>query len=335
MSICRHYNQESLEGVTEIASERFIKRIIKLGNDSAGDNALHIVAGIDRNYARPMGVLMTSVLLHNEDVAFHIFADAIDDADVERIRRTAEKYGAFCSWYVIDADKFFALPTTRNWTTATYFRFIAGEYFYKKIPRFIYLDSDMLCIGNLHPVFETTMGEKSVAAVIDPGLPSGRLKRIGHTGDGYFNAGFLLIDTARWREDKIFARSMELLHKNPERYEALDQDVLNLTYSNRVLWLNKRYNQENNVMDEYPEETVIIHYTSTPKPWLGWYFCGGINLWHEVSFRSEWRDVPLISEPDTARETRLMSRASFQRGEKWEGLMWYVKYLMKKVQAQT
>lgn len=313
--------------------DEYIKRSVCFGREKPAPGAVHVVFGIDKNYVRPMGVLMTSIWEHNQNIAIHVFSDSVEEEDILRIRVTAEKYGEVCTIHFVDGAPFQSLPTTRTWTKATYFRFIAGEYFYQRIERIIYLDADMLCVGSLRSVYEVDMREKHIAAVKDSGLPPGRLERISHIGDGYFNAGFLLIDTKKWHDGYVFSRAMELLRADPERYEALDQDVLNLIYSNKVLWLGKQYNQENNTEDRYPEDTVIIHYTATPKPWLSWYFCRGENLWAKAAALSEWRDIPVLSVPGTAREIRLLSRASFQRRELAKGIQWYLKYLGSKIQS--
>lgn len=312
-------------------TDRMVRRAVPLGHEKAKDDSVHVVFGIDKNYARPMGVLMTSILECTDRVAFHIFADEIDPADIERIRRTATRYGAMCHWYEVDAAAFASFPTTRTWTMAMYFRFIAAEYLARMLDRVIYLDADMICMGSLRPLYEMDMIKKGVGAATDPGLPAGRLERIGHTGDGYFNSGVMLIDLSHWRETRIFEKAVSLLGCDHSRFEAYDQDVLNLIYSDDVLWLEKKYNQENNVADSYPEDTVIIHYTSTPKPWLAWYYTSGENIWAKAAARSEWRDVPLICEPRTTREARLMGRASFCRGEWAKGIAWYIRYLTKKL----
>lgn len=311
--------------------EAIIKRQQQFGTARADADTIHIVFGSDANYARPMGILMTSILQHNGNVAFHVFADCIHEADQQRIGDTMEKFHASCTLYEVDTAIFQSFPTTMTWTMATYFRFLAGEYFYQKLERIIYLDGDMLCIGSLRELYTMELGGKYIAAVRDGGLPPERLQRLHHTGDGYFNAGMLLIDIRRWHQEKIFDRAIGLLQEHPERYEALDQDVLNMLYQNHIYWLDIRYNQANNVADAYPADTVILHYTSTPKPWLAWYYCSGANLYEQCRRQSCWRDVPLISQPRTPREHRLLSRALFQRGQWLAGLAWYIKYLRRKL----
>lgn len=298
-----------------------------------GHDTIHVAFGIDQNYVRPLGVMMTSILQHNKNVTFHIFIDEIDSVELPRLRDTAEKYGACCHCYVIDAEIFRDFPHQEiGWRTATYFRFLTFEYCYLHgINRLLYLDADMLCLGDLRELYFTSIDGKEIAAVEDSGLPEGRLERLNFTGDGYFNAGMLLVDLRAWHDNKNFDAAISMLRKTPERFEALDQDVLNLLYSDKVYWVGKRYNQENNVEDTYPEDTVIVHYISTPKPWLAWYYCSGENLWQKCSDVSEWSDVPIIQNPRTVREKRLLSRTCFKKGNFWQGIIWYCRYLSSKI----
>ena len=195
--------------------EAIIKGQQNFGTAETDKDTIHIVFGIDANYARPMGILMTSILQHNKNVAFHVFADDIKAEDQQRLRDTMEAYHAICTWYQVDPAIFREFPTTMTWTMATYFRFIAGEYFYQKLDRIIYLDGDMLCVGSLRNLYRMDLQDKCIAAVRDGGLPPERLQRLHHTGDGYFNAGMLLIDIQSWHEEQIFSRAIKLLQEHP------------------------------------------------------------------------------------------------------------------------
>ena len=298
------------------------------------ENTIYIAFGIDKNYARPMGVFITSILENNEDVNFHVFADEIDISDQNKLDKTMSKYNSCCTWYKVDSEGFKNFPTTLNWTMGMYFRFIAGEYFYKKLSRIIYFDADMICIGKLDTLWNIKMDAGAICAVKDLGLPPGRLQRINHHGDGYFNSGALLIDIDKWHQENIFQRAMKMLNENPNIFEALDQDVLNLLYQNNVIWLGDKYNQGSNHSDKYPEDTVIIHFTGTPKPWLAWYYCNAHagGYWKHYSDISFWCDVPVIDTPRTTREIRLMSRTFFQKSKYFESAKWYLKYLFSKLQ---
>lgn len=313
--------------ITDIIKETKIFGYINQQNE----NTIHITFGIDKNYVRPMGVFMTSILENNENVNFHVFANEIEIADQNRLDKTMAKYHSCCTWYKVNPDEFKNFPTTLNWTMAMYFRFIAGEYFYNKLPRIIYFDADMICIGKLDALWSLNMEEGAICAVKDLGLPPGRLQRINHHGDGYFNSGSLLIDIEKWNKKNIFQRAIKMLNENPNTFEAFDQDVLNLLYQNDVIWLGDKYNQGSNHKDEYPDDTVIIHFTGTPKPWFAWYYCSGKNFWKHYSDISFWSDVPVVDIPRTTREMRLMSRTFFQKSQYLKSVKWYFKYLFNKL----
>lgn len=59
---------------------------------SGGGSGIHVAFGADRNFARPLGGAVTSVLAHNPGADIYIFTDELDAADKERLLRTADKY---------------------------------------------------------------------------------------------------------------------------------------------------------------------------------------------------------------------------------------------------
>lgn len=66
---------------------------------------------------------------------------------------------------------------------------------------------------------------------------------------GYLNAGFLLINLKRWEEEDISAQAIQLLKNNrlKNKFPFLDQDVLNILLTNKVIYLNKKYNTQYNI----------------------------------------------------------------------------------------
>ena len=309
----------------------YIVNIEVLRDNCCENNAIHIAFGIDKNYACPLGVMITSILEHNSNVFFHVFADDLYPEDVHKLKQTMEKFDCAGIWYQVKPSLFEEFPTTLGWSKAMYFRFVAVQSLYGKIKRLLYLDADMLCVNELNTLYNIDMEGKAVAGVRDKGLPEGRLERIGHKGDGYFNSGMLLFDVEEWKKMDLFSRAIDMLKNEPNRFEAYDQDVLNLLYQDNVFWLPIKYNQDNNESDVYPTDTAIIHYTSTPKPWFAWYYTDGPNLYAQQKARSCWKDVPIITQPRNTREYRLMARTMWKNAFYVESLNWYVLYLMKKI----
>ena len=309
----------------------YIVNIEVLRDSCCENNAIHIAFGIDKNYACPLGVMITSILEHNSNVFFHVFADDLYPEDVQKLKQTMEKFDCAGVWYKVKPSLFEDFPTTLGWSKAMYFRFVAVQSLCGKIERLLYLDADMLCVNELNTLYNIDMEGKAVAGVRDKGLPEGRLERIGHKGDGYFNSGMLLFDVEEWKRMDLFSRAIDMLKNEPNRFEAYDQDVLNLLYQDNVFWLPIKYNQDNNESDVYPTDTAIIHYTSTPKPWFAWYYTDGPNLYAQQKARSCWKYVPIITQPRNTREYRLMARTLWRKGCCWSGMCWYVQYLIRKI----
>ncbi|EET0335922.1 lipopolysaccharide 1,3-galactosyltransferase, partial [Escherichia coli] len=89
-------------------------------------NTLDIAFGIDRNFLFGCGVAIASILLNNREISceFHVFTDYISDKDKLYFSDLAKQYNSRINIYVINCDKLKSLPSTKNWTYATYFRFI-------------------------------------------------------------------------------------------------------------------------------------------------------------------------------------------------------------------
>lgn len=103
---------------------------------------------------------------------------------------------------------------------------------------------------------------------------------------GYFNAGVLLINLKKWREEHIYEKSIEFLRNNSESIVNHDQDVLNVVCGKKTKMLSYTWNTMNyffmknfqlsqdRVLKIYQKEEqtnvidpTIIHFASRPKPW--------------------------------------------------------------------
>lgn len=150
----------------------------------------------------------------------------------------------------------------------------------------LYLDSDILILGDLTQLYETDLGEHYAAVAKD--LLGTHFDYHTRTGvSSYFNSGVLLLNTRKLREDEITARLFET--KANETWNMLmDQDTFNVTFAENVVWLHPRYNlmYANNIasgwkmkrmasfygiseqdMIETMKKPVIQHLSSHLKPW--------------------------------------------------------------------
>jgi lipopolysaccharide biosynthesis glycosyltransferase len=130
-------------------------------------------------------------------------------------------------------------------------------------------------LDEIEPLLRVDLDGSVVAAVLDrvdaglkqnlPGLEA--LPRVRD----YFNAGVLLIDLKRWREEQVTERAMDYLRQNPKTL-FMDQDALNVACDGRWKRVETRWNfqdhEKTNVLDlETSRRPAIIHFVTDQKPW--------------------------------------------------------------------
>jgi lipopolysaccharide biosynthesis glycosyltransferase len=186
---------------------------------------------------------------------------------------------------------------------AAYARYFIGELF-PNLTRCIYLDADLLVFRDLAEAFHMDLGGKLAGAVRDVGV---RLKPAGarlherlalRDEANYFNSGFLVLDLAAWRREKIVE---ELVRISIERFDTLDsqdQDALNIVLEDRVLLLDVVWNTSQ-YEKPAPLAGHVVHLIGTVKPWHASYRDNFREAYYEqvifrafsdVLARTEFRD---------------------------------------------
>lgn len=202
---------------------------------------IHIVLASDDNYAQHVAVVAVSILCNTQSkdrVCFHLLSDGIGNFKLDLIRQSIINLGAEIVVYDLSkCQSFDQLFTSGHISKATYFRLDIANLLSKDIKKAIYLDVDLLVLGDIVDLWNEDMCDKPIAATMDLGImASSRLMKIkkqsiGLEDDGkYFNAGVLVIDLDKWRKYDYSkevikeAISNEFLHH--------DQDALNRVFMN-------------------------------------------------------------------------------------------------------
>jgi lipopolysaccharide biosynthesis glycosyltransferase len=172
--------------------------------------------------------------------------------------------------------RFAGLPQDWGSSVMTYARLALPELVDE--PRLIYIDADMVVQADVSAFAARDLEGAVVGAAMDvitrtfgnEGLP---LQELGLPPDApYFQAGFLIIDLAKWREAKVSEGVLDYLRAWPKHARFWDQSALNVVLHRRWLQLADGWNTPAWWADEGRGgchlDGEILHFVGPNKPWL-------------------------------------------------------------------
>lgn len=301
-------------------------------------NKIHIGYGIDNGYVRCMITSMVSICQNNKNhsLVFHIMGTGLSEEHINKIKKIADEFLVEINLYKINPATFALLPTQKHLPIPTYFRFILPLIL--DVPRILYIDADIICLGDISSLFFADLDNKVIAAVQDiKTLSEKRNLALGLGNHSYFNAGVLLIDIEKWNNNIITEKAMEILIKDPEKFRYLDQDALNLLLTGKVYYLDKKWNHLN-INVEGQKDSVFLHFAAHPKPWnVAWPLSPLANeftkdIYHYYEQFTSWKDS-VLEMPRNYKEIKIYAKCLFYQGKYLQGTRWYIKYIIGKIIA--
>ena len=322
-----------------------IKKILDFNQVPTEQNAqLNIAWGVDKNFMFGAAISMTSVLLHNKglNIHFHLFTDYLDEDYQQRIAKLAEQYSANISIYVMDSDGLKILPSGHAWSHAMYFRFIAFEYLGEKIDSILYIDADVMCKGSLLELTQINISNHVAAVVKD--VDDSPARDIEKNSE-YFNSGVIYANLRKWKEQDFINAAFDILLDKSKKLSFPDQDVLNIIFLGKVIFLPRKFNAIYGIKQElksknlslYKEyitqDTILIHYVGVTKPWNSWANYPSAVYFVEAWKASPWADVPLLPAR-TPKQYKKKSRHERLQGKYFASIISYIGYLRAKLQSK-
>ena len=222
-----------------------VREKIIYGNKSANRDDFHIVFGIDDDFVRPLGVLMTSIIENNknEKIVFHIISKYISKENRRIIKQFAIENDININIYIIDETIFNDLPTTSYITKAMYNRFLIPLILKDVTDRVLYLDADIVCLNSIKSLKRININDKVVAVIEESNnyVVKKRVKDLSLTSKKYFNSGVLYININNWI-DKDINNKLINYAKTATDLIFPDQDILNVVLEKDCLYIDKKYN---------------------------------------------------------------------------------------------
>lgn len=328
----------------------FIKQTLQFGADAATAELkpLHIAYGIDKNFLFGCGVSIASILLNNHDMkfVFHVFVDIITEEDRNNFAQLAAENNTCIYIHVVNCDKLASFPTTKNWSVATYFRFIIGDYFIGQQERVLYMDADIMCKGDMSELLDLPLGANVAAVVPERDNAWWQARAVSlecpALRDGYFNAGFLLINVDAWAQEYVSARALDMLGNKAiaDKLSYLDQDLLNITLAGKVKFIDIKFNTQfslnyelkTHVVNPITDSTVLIHFIGPTKPWHSWANYPSAEPFFRAKNNSPWKNRAQQSAGNS-NYARYCAKHYFKQGNVVGGVKSYLHYAYLKLKG--
>lgn len=233
---------------------------------------------VSDNYSQHLAVVLASVLVNNprSRFVFHVLHRNITEENQVRIRQLEQKYlNCEIKFHFVDSSVFEKFPIPKELEHVTqemYYRYLLPDILENE-DRTIYSDVDVLCVGDLRSLWELDLKGNILAAVSEGEAGEFKKKLLGLEGDApYFYSGLLVMDLETMRRENASAKLMENTLKYASRIVWPDQDMINLTFCNRILQLGPEWDGINIMYSPFRKGIVIWHFPGfTLKPWC--------NIW--------------------------------------------------------
>lgn len=260
-----------------------------------------VIFAVDSHYISQLGVALTSLVDHASKDSYYDIV--ILTNDIPQLQRNILYRYFACSnislrfydvstWLSAESSAFHIHNWGKTWhSKSVYFRFLIPEIFslYDKV---IYLDVDLVITEDIKKLYDIELRGNYVGAVQDlsRNLKGDKVAEyIENTlhvpSSQYFNGGVLLMNIKLMKGKNFCQCFMECLHHLGKPW-LQDQDVFNVVFKGRVLYLNRRFNSllwsplhcQPKYEERMPtailedakdaaENPVIVHYAGIKKPW--------------------------------------------------------------------
>ena len=242
-------------------------------------NHIPIFLSADDNYAPFVATTIASICYTTKYyIDFFVLDGGISKFNKMQIESLQVKFINFSIEFIkIETSElinYFHLTNAgKHLTISTYSRFLIPQ-IKENIDRVIYLDVDIIALSDIIELYNEDIAHHHIGAVpkYHNKIERQKFKNVFNLSveHKYFNAGVLLINCKKWRNDKITEKIFDLSQKFHDTLNDADQGLLNIYFDNSYKQLDYKYNIMTNDQCKkgYPQTDVVLrHFNDYPKPW--------------------------------------------------------------------
>ena len=249
---------------------------------------MHIACAADEKYLPHCCAMLHSVISKNRQekivVHFTYFPD-FPQNKLNTLSAFISANGAELDVICVRPETLAGLPSTAALPSVVWQRVLLPELL-PNLTKILYLDSDLIVLGSLKPLWDLDISSDYVAAVTNPmhEQMAGWPKKIGLPSSAdYFNSGVMLMNLAKMREHGSVEKIFRHAHDHPELIHWGDQCAMSLIFHEHRYPLHPKWNMMNNFMThrlggkvfsdatikEALDDPQIVHFEGAHqgKPW--------------------------------------------------------------------
>ncbi len=233
---------------------------------------IHIVIASNQTYYIGLAATLVSLLKSNKKnfLYIHIIDGGLNNEQTGFIRNivTSENANNKLRFHSINQNLFSGFKSDLGNSYMAYARILIPTLINEE--KVIYLDSDLLVLCDILPLWETDLTNYPMAAVQDPIVKYLRndypyTDNCGN--EKYFNTGVIVLNLNSWRKHNYQSKLLEIISVEPEKFRYWDQSAMNALFKGNVLFLEQKWNTISSNLNLKKNDPLIIHFLTKYKPW--------------------------------------------------------------------
>lgn len=286
---------------------------------------MNILYCTDENYAWLAGISIVSLMENNKqyDVDVYIIADNISEKSKDELLSLHEMYENLTihieeqpDWDELLGLK---LDSGQYWSLSTYSRLFV-ENIFNGIDKLIYLDCDIMVNNDLMSMWSFDIDDYWIGGIQDC-ISSLKWAAGLKTSDAYINAGVLLMNLRKMKEDNVKSQCIRYIKERNGQIFFNDQTVINDLMHEHIYILPAKYNvvtptiingyksmelvndytsyYSENEIDEAVKNPTLIHFVGgsyVGRPWIEGCLHPFTEQFLQYKAISPWKDKPLLKD---------------------------------------
>lgn len=261
---------------------------------------MDIVFNINSLGIEGLGATLTSLVQNcsnPKEIKLWFFCNGLQEQDKANINNLLEsvQFRGDIEFIDYDAKAVFGHLCSLHGDWTTYGRLLIADYIPSDTA--LYLDSDLVILTDVLALKNVKFNNELIAAVygcpIEWSLDNKFfLDKLNWPLDrGYFNAGVIILNLKKWRNENYESHWKAISDKYPNDLISHDQTLLNALSEGEFLHLSIEFNNPWYPGKPKPEsaDKSIVHFVGSPKPWdlFGRYVHDGYPTWKTYN-TPEW-----------------------------------------------